>query len=212
MAETRILRAKVITHPAGHLLSLDTCREHLEVVPIDGDSDNETHPDDALILGMLDAAVAHAEQFTGLSIMVRTWESALDEFPVDGVELPRPPFVELLSFSAVNDSDGELDPSSYTVDDYGTPEQPVVLRAVSSWPSVTKAPNTIKIRYRSGYQSEEDPDSDAPPLPRSLRAAILLMLGHLYENREDSIDRALVSIPSGAEALMRPLRVRLGMA
>ncbi len=70
----------------------------------------------------------------------------------------------------------------------------------------------MKVRYRSGYQSEEDPDSDAPPLPRSLRAAILLVLGHLYENREDSVEKALASIPNGAEALMRPLRVRLGMA
>ena len=212
MADVRILRAKVITHATGHLLSLETCRDHLEVVPIDGDSDNETHPDDALILGMLDAAVAHAEQFTGLSILVRTWEAAMDELPADGFELPRPPFLELLSFSAVNDSDGEFDPAAYVVDDYGTPEQPVVLRPATSWPTVTKAPNTVKVRYRSGYQSEEDPDSDAPPLPRSLRAATLLVLGHLYENREDSVEKALASIPNGAEALMRPLRVRLGMA
>lgn len=212
MADVRILRAKVITHATGHVLSLDTCREHLEVVPIDGDSDNESHPDDQLILGMLDAAVAHAEQFTGLSIALRTWEAAMDQFPAEGFELPRPPFVELLSFSAGNDSDGELDPASYVVDDYGTPEQPVVLRAASSWPTVTKAPNTIKVRYRAGYQSEEDPDSDAPPMPRSLRAALLLVLGHLYENREDSVEKALASIPNGADALMRPLRVRLGMA
>jgi len=212
MADVRILRAKVITHATGRLLSLDTCREHLEVVPIDGDSDNETHPDDALILGMLDAAVAHAEQFTGLSLMVRTWEAAMDELPAAGFELPRPPFIELLSFSAVNDSDGEFDAASYLVDDYGTPEQPVVLRPTTTWPIVVKAPNTVKVRYRSGYQSEENPDSDAPPLPRSLRAAILLVLGHLYENREDSVEKALASIPNGAEALMRPLRVRLGMA
>lgn len=212
MADVRILRAKVLTHPTGHLLSLDTCREHLEVVPIDGDSDSETHPDDALILGMLDAAVAHAEQFTGLSLLVRTWEAAMDDLPAAGFELPRPPFIELLSFSAVNDSDGEFDPADYVVDDYGTPEQPVVLRPATIWPQVTKAPNTVRVRYRAGYQAEEDPDSDAPPLPRSLRAAILLVLGHLYENREDSVEKALASIPNGAEALMRPLRVRLGMA
>ena len=212
MADVRILRAKVLTQPTGHLLSLESCRNHLEVVPIDGDSDNESHPDDGLILGMLDAAVAHAEQFTGLSILVRTWEAALDEFPAAGFELPRPPFIELESFSAVNDSDGELEASSYVVDDYGTPEQPVVLRPAAAWPTVTKAPNTIRVRYRAGYQSEEDPDSDAPPLPRSLRSAILLLLAHLYENREDSVEKALASIPNGAEALMRPLRVRLGMA
>lgn len=51
-----------------------------------------------------------------------------------------------------------------------------------------------------------------PGSPRSLRAAILLVLGHLYENREDSVEKALASIPNGADALMRPLRVRLGMA
>ena len=208
----RITRAKVLVHPTGHLLSIETCRQHLEVVPIDGDSDNETHPDDGLILDMLDAAVAHAEQFTGLSILLRTWEAALDSFPAGAIELPRPPLVELQSFSVVNDSDGELDPATYVVDDYGTPEQPVLLWPAVSWPTITKATNTIKVRFRAGYQSETDPDSDAPPLPRSLRSAILLTLGHLYANREDSVEKALASIPNGAEALMRPLRVRLGMA
>lgn len=209
MKTTRILRVKTIEPPTGHLLSIETCRAQCEVVPIDGDSDSETHPDDALILGMLDAAVEAAEDFTGLSIQLRTLEIALDEFPDGAIEIPRPPLVELISVSAGNDSDGELDPATYTLDDYGDMAR---LKPVTTWPTVIAAPNTVKIRFRAGYSAEGAADTDAPPLPSAIRAAILLMTAHLYANREEGADKAVTSIPFGFHALLRPKRVRLGFA
>ena len=211
MTDTRTTRVKVITQASGHLLSIESCRRHLEVEAIDADSDgNESHPDDALILAMLDAAVEHAEAFTGLSIMLRTYEIAFDEFPDGAIELPRPPFVELVSFYAGNDSDGLLtQDEDFTVDDYG---DVVRLVPVLAWPTTTEATNTVKIRFRAGYSSEADPDSDSQALPASIRAAVLLCLGHLYANREDSTEKAMTFLPGGFEALLRPLRVRLGFA
>ena len=211
MTDTSSLRVKVITPATGHLLTIETCRAHLEVVAIDADSDgNESHPDDAMILAMLDAAVDQAEEFTGRSIMLKTLEIAFDEFPDGAIELPRPPFVELVTFYAGNDSDGLLTADEdFTVDDYG---DMVRLVPVTDWPTVTEATNTIKIRYRAGYSSEADPDSDSQTLPSSIRAAVLLLLGHLYASREDSTEKAMASIPNGFEALLRPKRVRFGMA
>jgi hypothetical protein len=58
-------------------------------------------------------------------------------------------------------------------------------------------------------------DSDSEPLPFEAKAAILLIVGHLYENREEVVEHSnqtLLNIPTGAEALLRPLRVRMGMA
>jgi uncharacterized phiE125 gp8 family phage protein len=215
--------AKVIERPLAPLFSIETCRQHCEIVPIATDSDGtETHPDDALIMGMLDGAVAHAEKFTGRSILLRTYEFALDGFPRSRwgsrsmslqpvIEIPYPPLIEVISFTYGDDSDGVLtEGTDFIVDTYN---DKATLRSLSSWPAIaTPAPNRVVCRYRAGYQSEQEPDSDAEPLPGNLRAAILLTLYHLYENRSASTEKAMAELPLGVEAMLRPDRVLTGMA
>lgn len=207
-------RFKTIARAAAPVVSLETLRAHCELVPIDLDSDaGATHPDDALLIVYLAAAVGHAEKFTGLTIQPATIELAMDEFPdaAGGIELPGPPLIELLSFAQADTSDGAVPAESYTLDDYGDVAQ---LRPIRSWPSLAAdaGPNAIKVRYRAGYQSESEPDSDAQPLPGELKAALLLIVGHLYANREESTEKAMSALPMGVQALLRPLRVRTGMA
>jgi uncharacterized phiE125 gp8 family phage protein len=207
------ISAKIITRPTARLLSLETVYRQCEVVAIDTDG----NPDDDLLLGFLDAATDHAEKFTGRSLLIRTYEFALDAFPrtfcnppgtlQPGIEVPYPPLIEIESFTFTDDSDGELEQDvDYLIDEYG---DKAVLRPVSSWPStLTPAPNRVKCRYRAGYQSEEDPDSDAEPLPGGIRAAVLIVLEDLYKNRGTLSPDAQF----GAESLLRPWRVLLGMA
>ncbi|HDS1228735.1 TPA: phage gp6-like head-tail connector protein [Stenotrophomonas maltophilia] len=47
----------------------------------------------------------------------------------------------------------------------------------------------------------------------SIRAAILLMLGHLYRTREDvqGSDGATIQVPMGAHSLLWPYRIGLGV-
>lgn len=46
----------------------------------------------------------------------------------------------------------------------------------------------------------------------SVQAACLLTLGHLYEHREDVILGAITtSLPSGAQSLLAPYRVQMGV-
>ena len=47
----------------------------------------------------------------------------------------------------------------------------------------------------------------ADDLPEEIRAAILLMIGHLYENREAGTERALQEIPFGVKSLLDMNRV-----
>lgn len=199
------LRIKFITQPteSDEPITLDDCRSHLEAQPY---YESDTDPqDDHMILSWMIAAREYCEQFTGLIIARRTVEVALDDFPTDAIELPFAPLVSLTYIYAGDDSDSEVDPTLYDVDDYSIPPRIV---PVTDWPSVTAATNLIKIRCVAGYGN----DSDAIPLPFLLRAAILLILGHLYENRSDSTESAMTTIPNGANDLMRPLRIRLGMA
>jgi uncharacterized phiE125 gp8 family phage protein len=215
---------KVIDVSPDPVLPLTVLRQHLELVAIDGTSDDETHPDDDLILGFLAAAVDYAEDYTGLSILERTLEMGLDIFPrnAGGVAMKRPPVIEILSFTGADGSDGEMDSGDhYTLDDYSNPP---MLFPISTWPTVTRTPNLIKIRYRAGFRregtlgdsddpgAESDAGSGAKPLPKGIRAALLLMLGHLYENRSDSVEKAMASIPLGVNALLGMKRIETSFA
>lgn len=49
-------------------------------------------------------------------------------------------------------------------------------------------------------------------ITKAMQAAILLTLGHLYENREDSVVGATaVTLPNGAQALLQPHRMNMGI-
>ncbi len=209
-------RARLISRDPVPLLALATLRRQCEVEAIDVDSDGvESHPDDALLLAKLEDAIDFAEDFTGRAIALSTWEAALDAFPKAEIEIPRPPLVTVSEFYAGNDSEGLLAESSdYVVDTFG---EVATLRPVTAWPASPTGPNGIRFTFRAGYRPEgtEESDSDAidaPELPGSIRSAILLIVGHLYANREDTTERALTSIPLGVAAFLRPKRVRLGAA
>lgn len=198
---------KVIVQPSEELLTITECREHLNIDAIDVDSDGVySHPDDDLIMALQGAAREHCESFLGMSLARRTLEIAMDKFPAGAIELPMPPLLLVQSIMVGLTSDGEVDPDTYTVDDYSTPSRVV---PVTTWPTVTASTNLVRVRYLVGYGEDSD---GAQPLPYAIRAAMLLVLGHLYKNREDSTDKAMESLPGGAMALMRPLRVLNGMA
>lgn len=53
---------------------------------------------------------------------------------------------------------------------------------------------------------------EAPMVVNSLiRAGILLVLGHLYENREDVITGTAADLPQGSRSLLAPYRVGMGV-
>jgi uncharacterized phiE125 gp8 family phage protein len=101
-----------------------------------------------------------------------------------------------------------IDPATYVVDSW---VEPCVIAAVSTWPTLTPRAGQVRIRYVAGYTLPGDSPQEYP-LPYSLRAAILLVLGHMYENRENTTALDLETLPLGAHQLMDPYRLRLGMA
>lgn len=218
------LDAKMITLPSVRMFSLATCRKQCELVAIDADSDADdgvSHPDDELLLAFQDAAVDYAERFTGRSILFRTWEFSLDEFPARsltipqqlpaGIEVPRPPLVSIERFAFGPDSESELEEGvDFTIDDYG---DKAILRPTFFWPSlIAPSPNIITCRFTAGYESEIEPNSDLDQMPGAIKAAILLLIAHLYANREATTDKQMQRVPLGVESLLRPYRVLLGMA
>lgn len=198
-----MLLAKVVAEPVNEPITLAECYVHLRVDPVDSDG----HPEDELIMALARAAREYCESFTGLSLSLKTYEVRFGEFP-DPLELPHPPFIALVNGVTISDevSDNAIDDATYTLDDYTG--QFATLAPVTTWPTLADG-NTVRIRYTAGYGDESEA---AGALPASIKAAMMLVLGHLYANREASTSQALTTIPLGVESLLRPYRVRLGFA
>jgi uncharacterized phiE125 gp8 family phage protein len=112
--------------------------------------------------------------------------------------------------SSSSSSDADL---NLTLDDYAFPARLVLNGSGRTWPALEAIPNAVRVRLEVGYLGPEASSDDAgETLPKQLRAAILLLLGHLYENREATVEKSLAEIPFGVETLLRSYRYRLGMA
>jgi len=200
-------------------ISLEEARQHCEALAY-GDSDIDPLTD-AQFEAWITAAREYCEDFLGLALVPKEIEWALDAFPRSdirwlgcggrdsAIEFPVWPVRELV-FVGTGDplttDFVQLDAEGYLLDEFAFPPS---VRPIGSWPTYSASPNNVRIRALVGYGVDSDGGEE---VPKVIRQAMLLMVGHFYANREDSIDVALQSIPNGAMDLMRPRRVRKGMS
>jgi uncharacterized phiE125 gp8 family phage protein len=86
--------------------------------------------------------------------------------------------------------------TDYFVDTKSNPGRGVLAYG-KTWPTTTLRPaNGIVIEFDAGYG---DLASD---VPKRVKQAMLLIIGHLYERREQSTEKALSEIPFGVKALL----------
>jgi uncharacterized phiE125 gp8 family phage protein len=199
-----------IVEPDEEPITIEEALQHLRADDPQDDSDDDETTD---VLGKIVAAREFCEDFLGESLALRTLEIALDEFPTTNslgglpVELPMGPVSAVLSISWGDESDDEMAATDFVLDVYRKPNR--IIPVAAGWPSVTKAPNAIKVRYLAGYGDTSDA---AKPLPKVIKAAMLLVLEHLYRNRGATTEEALKTLPLGVFSLLRPRQVRMGMA
>ncbi len=199
---------KLITPSTTEPISLTEAKAHLRVVASD---------DDTFISALIKAATRNCENWTGRAFVDQTWDLYFDEFPTgDDLEImiPRPPLIEVSSVS-YNDSAGveqQIDPAEYYVDRISEPGWIVPAGAgVSGWPTPIEAINSVRIRFRAGYLTNDSPADTF--VPEDIKAAIKLTLGSMYEHRETQVVGSIsTKLPFGVENLLRPYRVLLGMA
>jgi uncharacterized phiE125 gp8 family phage protein len=174
---------KVITPPAA-VLPLPELRLHLRI-------DDDTTTEDAMLTALLDSARGYAQHYTGRAIGVQTIELALDAFPLGAIQLPLSPVTALTTIKYLDTSNVEqtLSNTLYTLDDYGCSHW-VLPAANAVWPITAPVANALKVRYTAGN------------LPATVRAALLLLVGHLYENRENTVPKEMREVPVGVHALL----------
>lgn len=149
------------------------------------------------------------ETVTRRALVTQTWDYVLDEFPaVDYIRLPMPPLQSVTSITYKVKAGTVLTfaEANYVVATGSEPGR-VILKSGCSWPSdeLYKA-DPIRIRFIAGWTGV------APnTIPVTIKQAILLLIGHLYENREAVAEvrgGALLEIPLGVDALLATHRMR----
>lgn len=204
----------VVTPPAVEPLTLADAKLHLKV---------DTTADDALIGSLISACRFHLERLYDVALITQTLQLNLDYFPywwlwrgassnyqswwLDQTYytqlLLRPPVQSVVSVTYTDPSGNpQTMPSSDYVLDANTRPARLVPALNKQWPATAVGTiNVAAVTFIAGYGSSDT------NVPDDIKAAIKLLLGHFYTNREEiTVDTRLVAvqIPIGVEALMRP--------
>jgi len=195
---------KEITAPTTEPISLATARLHLR---LDTSGSPPAHPDDSLVQSLITAVRQNAEDYTGMKIASGTYEMRADSFKDFETNLQTWPVTSVISVSYIDldDQTQTLSSSDYVLDTYTRPAR---LK-----PSLTKivfpAAKEVTIRFTAGFTDGQSPNQY--PMPKAIEAAMLLMIGHLYDNREAvSMDQSYER-PMGVTYLLNPYRINMGM-
>lgn len=181
----------LVTAPVLEPISLQEAKDHMRVDHTD---------DDMLVVSLITAAREYSEMVMSRSIITQTWDVYLDAF-ADKMKLPVPPLQSVDSIKYIDTEGVEqtLDIGVYTVNTSAMPGY-VSLAYKQSWPSIRDIDNAVTIRITSGY------GDSAADVPAPVKQAMLLLIGHLYENREASQSVQVHNLPLGYDALIYPYR------
>lgn len=186
-----------ISNPTTEPVTLAEAKEHCRV---------DIDTDDTLISALISAARSAAESYCNRSFALAEFAIMADEFPADGAGLENlPDCASLVSWAylAADGTDATMSSSDLTIDTVRN-----VIRmtdATVAWPI---GGSRLQVNVTAG------PDCGASPavLPdAAVLAAIKLIIGDLYENREAQVVGATIVENRTAQALLTPYRVGMGM-
>lgn len=189
--------------------------------------------DDPLISAYIMAARQWAEIYTRRAFYEQTIVLSLDAFPLYmygsgtvlptqqrgypyfsaywdplAIRLPRPicQSVTSITYRDLTNTVRTLDPSAYYVDPTSEPARIVPMPSLT-WPSTqVYLPGAVQVTYVTGSYGD---GVEVDTCPKTVVAAILLMVGHLYEHRETVSELDLKSIPLGVTALLDSVKMEI---
>lgn len=188
------------TAPTVEPITLAEAKAHLRVDIAD---------ENDLVTSLIVAARQYCESHTHRAFITQTWDLALDDFPCDfaSLELPKAPLVSVSSVTYV-DTNGT--PQTWSSANYSVyaPSGPLagpgkIIPAYQvSYPLVRDSENAVTIRFVAGYGA-------ATSVPDQIKAAMKLLIGHWFANRESVVANAhlMAAVPQGVDALLWPFKV-----
>lgn len=195
----------LVTAPTETPLSLTEAKGFLRILGNDSEND--------VITALQNAAVDFIQRVTGKQLLTATYRASYDGFPggrngeyrppswrFGTIRLPRSPLqsVSTITYVDTNGDQQTLAGTEYQVDATTEPGRIAPAR-FKVWPIAD--PYTlasVKVTFVAGYTS-------ASVLPDAFKQATRLLLGHLYENREATIEASLNQIPLGLREFIRSI-------
>ncbi len=200
----------------GEPITLETARAHCRVDTHEEGSPPLTVSDDDAWLTDIGIPVAreYIEAQLGVALAPRTVELVAASFPSTSFTLPFGPVQSITSVIYLDADSVEqtMADTDYVLDDFSVPAR-LILATGASWPTSNGATGSVAVRYVTGYSLPED-SPQVIVLPKLAMSMMLLMLGHLYINRESTAEKAILEVPLGIESMagLFPGRERLGFA
>jgi uncharacterized phiE125 gp8 family phage protein len=164
-----------------------------------------TSAEDTLLTALITTAREYVENVTNRALITQVWELWLDSFPSeDYIEIPKPPIltggVSSIKYYDTANTEATVTASDYFLDFKSEPGR-VVLAYGKDWPTTTlRSVNAVCVTFTCGYGA-------AAAVPTTIKQAMLLLIGHLYEHREAVTDRPLTNVPLAVDALLYPYRI-----
>jgi len=211
-----LLSYKLITPPSVEPVSLELAKQHLRV---------DFPEDDRLIQMYIVAARQYAEKYTNRAFFSQQWQLSLDHFPLPkfkttlnseerhdwpyfgaswdyfSIRLPKPRCISVdsVTYLDLTATLQTLDPSTYFVDTSSEPARLVPAQNLF-WPYTQQyLPGSVSITYTTGSYGD---GVTVNTCPQTIVMAMLLLIGHWYEHREDASELNLKNIPLGVGALL----------
>tara|TARA_R100000388_G_scaffold39921_2_gene30816 strand:+ start:2872 stop:3504 length:633 start_codon:yes stop_codon:yes gene_type:complete len=178
-------------------VTLSQAKAHLRV---------ENSVDDTYITTLISVARSICENYVGY--LLANNDSLfyyLDKFPDNEViYLNGVAFIDsgttVIKYHNKNDVLTTFSATNYIVDEESIPSR-IFLKEDSSFPDTTTSrPSAVRIEFEAGSQGTQ--------VPKAVYQAILMTIGHLYENRQNVVVGARgYELPMTAEYLLNPYRV-----
>tara|TARA_R100000664_G_scaffold30954_1_gene44062 strand:- start:3759 stop:4415 length:657 start_codon:yes stop_codon:yes gene_type:complete len=216
-----MVRLQLNTSPTyTDLISLTTAKSFLRV----------THTaDDTLITSFITAAIQSAENYTNsrfletqYTMFMETWDDVyvsnhyttslsngtylttggyVGKDGLNQIVLPYAPLDSITHVKYYDSSNTQqtwTEDTDYSVNTFINQKGFIEITKNTTYPTLYDRADAIEIKFKAGYGTG---DSD---VPEPIKTAILLILGSMYEKREDSVSR----LPKASEYLLDPYRFK----
>ena len=183
-------RVQRVTAPTEQPVTVADAKRHLRV---------EHSDDDLLIQRLIETAVAFVDVkgALGKAMITQTWAEWFAPNPSEIILSLGP--VQSVSSISYYDTDNALQTATLSNFYVLGPSTRTVIKPKSgyTWPTTFTRDDAIKVQYVIGYG---DSFTD---VPSTVRHAILMLVSHYYENRENELIGTISkTIPFGFEALI----------
>lgn len=149
--------------------------------------------DDGLIGGLIVAARRWCEDYTGRTFVTTVFDWSFDCFGGPVLYMPRPTVQSVASITYLDKAGvtQTLAPTVYRVDTASEIGR-IALGYGQVWPPTLPEINAVTARFTAGYTA----------VPEHVKQAILLLTGELYEQRQQSVQGVVSSVPFGVRELL----------